>query len=154
MDKQKKSGFTIVELLVVIVIIGILAAITIVSYTGITAKANTAKAQSNAQTVQQVVEVMATDNSGVYPATAAAINTYSGTTKVPAGITVVPGGTAVNAANGLTSVSYACVATTTTGPCLGTGGKITYWDFTGAGSNVIVYVGVGSSTSVYFNPTT
>ena len=38
--KNKPSGFTIVELLVVIVVIGILAAITIVSYTGITAKAN------------------------------------------------------------------------------------------------------------------
>jgi len=34
------SGFTIVELLVVIVVIGILAAITVVSYTGITKKAN------------------------------------------------------------------------------------------------------------------
>jgi len=32
---HNSSGFTIVELLVVIVIIGILAAITIVSYTGI-----------------------------------------------------------------------------------------------------------------------
>jgi general secretion pathway protein G len=38
--KTNQLGFTIVELLVVIVVIGILAAITIVSYTGITAKAN------------------------------------------------------------------------------------------------------------------
>jgi len=34
-------GFTIVELLVVIVVIGILAAITVVSYTGISQKAVT-----------------------------------------------------------------------------------------------------------------
>ena len=42
-----KSGFTIVELLVVIVVIGILAAITIVSYTGISQKATVAAVQSD-----------------------------------------------------------------------------------------------------------
>ncbi len=36
---QKQTGFTIVELLIVIVVIAILAAITIVSYNGITAQA-------------------------------------------------------------------------------------------------------------------
>jgi len=44
---QKRQGFTIVELLVVIVVIGILAAITIVSYTGISQKAITATLQSD-----------------------------------------------------------------------------------------------------------
>lgn len=45
--KRKFSGFTIVELLVVIVVIGILAAITIVSYTGISQKATAASLQSD-----------------------------------------------------------------------------------------------------------
>jgi uncharacterized protein (TIGR02145 family)/prepilin-type N-terminal cleavage/methylation domain-containing protein len=44
--KTNQLGFTIVELLVVIVVIGILAAITIVSYTGITAKANESSIKS------------------------------------------------------------------------------------------------------------
>jgi len=39
MYKSTKRGFTIVELLVVIVVIGILAAITVVAYTGVTQKA-------------------------------------------------------------------------------------------------------------------
>ena len=41
--KTKSYGFTIVELLVVIVVIGILAAITIVSYSGIQSRAQIAK---------------------------------------------------------------------------------------------------------------
>ena len=40
---QKQSGFTIVELLIVIVVIGILAAITIVAYNGIQTRAENAK---------------------------------------------------------------------------------------------------------------
>jgi len=44
---SRNAGFTIVELLVVIVVIGILAAITIVSYTGISSKANMAALQSD-----------------------------------------------------------------------------------------------------------
>lgn len=47
----KEQGFTIVELLIVIVVIGILAAISVVAYTGITTNANRSAAQSNAKTV-------------------------------------------------------------------------------------------------------
>ncbi len=46
MRNTRNSGFTIVELLIVIVIIGILAAIVIVAYNGITQQARTAKTLS------------------------------------------------------------------------------------------------------------
>jgi len=44
---QNKQGFTIVELLIVIVVIGILAAITVVAYNGIQNKAKDSKAKAD-----------------------------------------------------------------------------------------------------------
>jgi prepilin-type N-terminal cleavage/methylation domain-containing protein len=46
LGRQKTDGFTIVELLIVVVVIAILAAITIVSYNGIQARANDAAAKT------------------------------------------------------------------------------------------------------------
>jgi prepilin-type N-terminal cleavage/methylation domain-containing protein len=59
-------GFTIVELLIVIVVIAILAAITIVSYNGITARANSSSALASAQGVAKKLEAYNADI-GNYP---------------------------------------------------------------------------------------
>jgi len=64
------SAFTIVELLVVIVVIGILASITIVSYTGITTKANIANMQSDLSNASTKLRLYQAENS-ILPATAA-----------------------------------------------------------------------------------
>jgi len=64
--KNKIKGFTIVELLIVIVVIGILAAITLVSFNGVTQRATKAANQSNAQSVIAAAESIRA-NSGVYP---------------------------------------------------------------------------------------
>lgn len=60
------SGFTIVELLIVIVVIGILAAITIVSYNGVQQRANIATAQADLANVAKQLELFKVDN-GLYP---------------------------------------------------------------------------------------
>ena len=147
---KRDRGFTIVELLVVIVVIGILAAITIVSYTGITQKANTTKAQANAQSVQSVAEVIAADSSGIYPSTFANFTTGSDTTKLPAGITVIDDvNDTLDSSNGATTVTWECL-TDCTDPA---GGRIRYWDFTtNALSTTIIYVGTADSgDSFVFN---
>jgi prepilin-type N-terminal cleavage/methylation domain-containing protein len=59
---NKQSGFTIVELLIVIVVIGILAAITIVAYNGIQARANNAARISEAQQLAKVLSIYRTNN--------------------------------------------------------------------------------------------
>jgi prepilin-type N-terminal cleavage/methylation domain-containing protein len=50
---KKQTGFTIVELLIVIVVIGILAAITIVAYNGIQDRARTAQINADMQSLDK-----------------------------------------------------------------------------------------------------
>lgn len=67
-NKRFSKGFTIVELLVVIVVIGILASITIVSYTGITNKAKESVLQSDlANGSKQIQIFQALSTSSDYP---------------------------------------------------------------------------------------
>lgn len=65
--KTTLKGFTIVELLIVIVVMGILATIVIVTYQGVQDKANTTKNQSNATEVMKKAEAYNALNTG-YPA--------------------------------------------------------------------------------------
>lgn len=56
-QKTKTSGFTIVELLIVIVVIAILATITIVAFNGVSARASSTSAQATASTVLEKIEL-------------------------------------------------------------------------------------------------
>jgi prepilin-type N-terminal cleavage/methylation domain-containing protein len=65
-DKQTTKGFTIVELLIVIVVIAILAAITIVSYNGIQTRAKVSVVQSDLRNIANQMEIFKVEN-GIYP---------------------------------------------------------------------------------------
>ena len=55
--QETERGFTIVELLIVVVVIAILAAITVVSYTGISQRAKTSRSLSTTEQVRSKVAV-------------------------------------------------------------------------------------------------
>jgi len=61
-QKPKQAGFTIIELLVVIVILGILFAIGIVSYDGMIERANIASLQEDLDTASKQIKVYKIDN--------------------------------------------------------------------------------------------
>lgn len=65
-SKQRTNGFTIVELLIVIVVIGILAAVSIVAYQGITQRTNDTVVQSDLNSVAKKLQIYQTE-SGSYP---------------------------------------------------------------------------------------
>lgn len=76
-NKGHSPGFTIVELLIVIVVIGILAAITIVAYNGIQQQAIGTVLKSDLNTSVSQLAIDNTTN-GTYPVSAAAANSGQG----------------------------------------------------------------------------
>ncbi len=66
-SKQNRNGFTIVELLIVIVIIGILAAITIVAYNGIQDRARVSATTSALTQANKKIRVWQASNSDQFP---------------------------------------------------------------------------------------
>jgi type IV pilus assembly protein PilA len=65
-DAHDEDGFTLIEILVVVLIIGILAAIAIPSFLGQTGRANDAAAKTQIGTLQTAMKEFATDNDGSY----------------------------------------------------------------------------------------
>lgn len=69
-DRHRQEGFTIVELLIVIVVIGILAAITIVAFNGVQNRSYKSAAQSDVASFKKKLELYKIDTTdSLYPTT-------------------------------------------------------------------------------------
>lgn len=72
---KQTRGFTIVELLIVIVVIAILAAITLVAYNGIANRANSNTVQADLSNFAKKIELYKVDNNQYPQATSAGLST-------------------------------------------------------------------------------
>lgn len=101
---NSRRGFTIVELLVVIIVIAILAAVTIVAYNGVSNRAKASSAQSAAETASKKVQTYMTTNADQAPADLAT-----------AGITDSGSTTFQYSKDATTSPQTFCITATTSG---------------------------------------
>jgi len=74
---EYKKGFTIVELLIVIVVIAILAAISIVAYNGIQQRARNTQRLSDIKSIQKTISLYRIQNNGSFPVKNALCGTSS-----------------------------------------------------------------------------
>jgi prepilin-type N-terminal cleavage/methylation domain-containing protein len=98
--RKDNKGFTIIELLIVIVVIGILAAIGFVAYGNVTKSARDSDRQADASAIAKKAEEYYASN-GQYPANIAAIAALEGvdskTLTSPNGRAAVDGGSTIGA---------------------------------------------------------
>jgi len=137
-----QSGFTIVELLIVIVVIGILAAITIVAYNGVTQNAKIASINADLENASKQIRLYQVTN-GMYPtsvdcsASPAANsiclrssqgNTFAGLSSIN---TTSPQSFCVSVTNGSLSYYTSQDQTPSVGTCSTMSGLIGWWKFDG-----------------------
>ena len=77
MDKTIKKGFTLIEMLVVISLIGILAALALVSFSSAQKQARDTSRRSDLKQYQSALEIYGNQASGLYPSRTAASSAYS-----------------------------------------------------------------------------
>ncbi len=84
-NRFRIRGFTLLELLIVIAIVGILVSIGVVSYSSAQKKARDSRRTSDVKAIQNAWEQYYADNSGTYPASCTVDASY-----LPAGLPTDP----------------------------------------------------------------
>ncbi len=107
MDRRqtKNKGFTLIEIILVIVIIGILAAIIVPKFAGTTDKAKIATTKANLGSLRSAVRLFQTNNDGTPPAALAADLVPTYIKQIPEEA-VTPSNAVVGAVNGAGGWAY------------------------------------------------
>jgi prepilin-type N-terminal cleavage/methylation domain-containing protein len=109
-ETKQDKGFTLVELLIVIVILGILATVTVFAVTGITNKGKTSACQADATTIQTAEEAYSANNGNYTNSQASLVSAgllHAVSTKYS--IALVAGTTTTAASYTLTGLAPDCV---------------------------------------------
>ena len=146
--KRNSQGFTIVELLIVVVVIAILAAVTIVSYSGITARANESAIKLQASNFAKKAEAYNAEK-GNYPLTVGALAGSSNSYYFDTNYVNISTTTTQNTTNLSASDSYG-TKRLAVNPCGGTtastvtGMRINFWNPNKSGGAGIDFITIGS----------
>ncbi len=140
-----KDGFTVTELIIVIVVIAILASIMLVSYASVQNQSKAESARTNAASVKSVAEGYYSQNNA-YPTQRAHFSTTYIT--MPTDIILLSSGS-LTAATGEKSIMYRYISS-------GTGACVLYWNFApDSGSpGITAYTLLGNATTGTCNTTT
>jgi type IV pilus assembly protein PilA len=160
---KKDKGFTLVELLIVIVVIAILAAITIVAYNGIQQRAHTTSQKTAAENLAKKVEAYNAINN-VYPTLTATTNLATDASTSLSGSGITLGTSASGVADGTVELRLcSSTASALAGTTAASGYVVYIYDQTKgavdpvqAGGNVTVTTNSGTTanTVTYTSPVT
>ncbi len=138
---RNERGMTLIELMIVTVVMGILAAIGMANYSSMQARAKVAQVQQNMHIVQLAVEEFSTRNNGDYPLNAAATTADGGVTLTA----LLPGG--AMPLNPFTNVNTTLDWTNVlnTAPATDAAGGISLNTFASGGGRIDMYDIVGEN---------
>jgi len=132
-----RRGFTLIELMIVVVIIGILAAIAIPNFLSMQDRAKEASVRANMHTIQVAFEDFNVLTNGTYPIAAASVTPAGDTLTDLLPGAVMPDNPFTGAA---TPFAWGAAAAATQGACAATVATVQTYVINGRGNDVATYL--------------